>query len=347
MASSYTLQDLADELGANVQGDSAYLIHSLATLQSAGAGQLAFVANAKYQKYLKGTLAGAVIISPAEVGLFSGNAIVTENPYLAYAQLSQKFSAPQLSYVGISPTASVADDIQLNGEVTISPGACIARGVVLEDSVFIGPNVVIGENCHIGRGTVLNANVTLYADTHLGESCIVHSGAVLGADGFGYANDKGEWVKIAQLGGVRIGDQVEIGACTTVDRGALEHTVIHSGVILDNQIQIAHNVEIGENTAIAGCTAVAGSTKIGQRCTIAGACGITGHLEIADDVHVTAMTLVTKSIKDPGAYSSGTGFMPYRPWKKNVVRFRQLDELARRLKSVENRIDEIKGSEKT
>ena len=341
---SFTLQQLADELGAAIQGYKECVIHSLGTLQSAAVGQLAFIANANYRKYLETTAASAVIISPDDQAFYAGNAIISSDPYLAYARLSQLFSRPLDNNQGVSQHAIIDPTAIIPDSANVSAGAVVSKGVVLAEHVEVGPNPVVGPDCRIGANTRLEANVTLYADVHLGECCLVHSGAVIGADGFGFAKEKDCWVKIAQLGGVRIGDNVEVGAGTTIDRGALEHTVIENGVILDNQIQIAHNVRIGENSAIAGCTAVAGSTRIGDRCTIAGACGITGHLEIADDVHITAMTLVTKSISKPGAYSSGTGFMPHTSWKKNVVRFRKLDELARRLKSVEDRIEEIKGS---
>lgn len=340
----YRLSELAAEISGSVQGDPEYLIASMGTLQSANPEQLTFIANPKYQQFLASTMAGAVILSPREAENFSGNAIVVDSPYLAYAKLSRLFSKAVSTPVGISDSASI------NRDASISDSACVAEGVVVAanssigDNVILGANVVIGENCSIGANTQVQPNVTLYSDVQIGEGCLIHSGAVIGADGFGFANESGKWVKIAQLGGVRIGDNVEVGAGTTIDRGALEHTVIEDGVILDNQIQIAHNVYIGKNSAIAGCTAVAGSTKIGDHCTIAGACGITGHLTIASGTHITAMTLVTKSINEPGAYSSGTGMLDHQSWKKSVVRFRQLDDIARRLKLLEEKVSEIKGS---
>lgn len=339
----YSLQFIADFLSAELQGDPDYVIHAVATLQCAKSKDLSFIANSKYQKYLSGTAAGAVIISPVERSVYSGNALIVDNPYLAYAKVTHLFSREMSSQTHlIDLSAVVASSASIAESVAVSAGVVIGERVVIGDNANIGANTVIGDDCVIGPETVLAANVTLYSDVQLGKNCLVHSGAVLGADGFGFANDRGVWEKIAQLGGVRIGDRVEIGACTTIDRGALENTVISDGVILDNQIQIAHNVFLGENSAIAGCTAVAGSTKIGARCTIAGACGITGHLDIAPDTHITAMSLITKSITEPGVYSSGTGMLPHKKWKKNVVRFRQLDELARRIKTVEEQITEIK-----
>jgi UDP-3-O-[3-hydroxymyristoyl] glucosamine N-acyltransferase len=202
---------------------------------------------------------------------------------------------------------------------------------------------VVGARSNVGDHTSLAANVTLYHDVEVGVCCIIHGGAVIGADGFGFAKDGFGWVKIAQLGGVTIGDHVEVGAGTTIDRGALDNTLIGYGVKLDNQVQIAHNVELGDYTAIAGCTAIAGSTKLGKHCAIAGACGITGHLTLADGVHVTAMSLVTHSISEPGAYSSGTGLDKNQKWRRNATRFKQLDQMAKRLKQLEFEIAQLKA----
>lgn len=340
----YRLSELASKVSGYVQGDAAYIVDSIATLQSAGKQQLAFIANPHYRKYLATTHAGAVLVSEQDLAHFSGNAIVCANPYLAYAQLSSYFLRQIAPNPGVDPSASVHPNAMVDPSASIAANVVIAADVVIEADVVIGANVVIAEGCKIGRGSRLNANVTCYSDVSIGNNCLIHSGAVLGADGFGFANEKGDWIKIAQLGGVRIGNAVEVGAGTTIDRGAIEDTVIEDGVILDNQIQIAHNVVIGEKTAIAGCTAIAGSTKIGDRCTIAGACGVTGHLEIAANTHITAMSLVTKSITEPGAYSSGTGMLPSKAWKKSVVRFRQLDDIAKRLKSLEEQLTNIKGS---
>lgn len=340
----YTLAELAALLQADLKGDAAYTVSGLASLEQAGPNHLAFLANSRYAKQLATTHAGVVIVAPEEAALVQGNALVIANPYLAYARVSQLFDAVSSVAPGIHPSAVVTEGAVIHPSAAIAAGVVVGAGCEIGESVILEANVVLGAGCKIGAHTRLQANVTCYHDVWIGDDCLIHSGAVLGADGFGFAPSADGWVKIAQLGGVRIGHRVEIGACTTIDRGALEHTEIGDGVILDNQIQIAHNVKIGKNSAIAGCTAVAGSTKIGDRCTIAGACGITGHLELADGVHITAMSLVTKSITTPGAYSSGTGLMPSGQWKKNVVRFRQLDELARRLKSVEEQVKEIKGS---
>lgn len=340
----FTVREIAEFLAAEFEGEGDLVIEGLATLSAAQSGQLSFIANTRYQKYLSSCNASAVIVSVQDRPYFPGTAIISDNPYLGYARVSQLFANSHSFGTGIAPSAVIDASAQVANSAVIAAGVVIGPNTQVEENVSIGPNTVLGSDCYIGAGTRLAANVTLYDDVRLGQGCLIHSGAVIGADGFGFANERGEWVKIAQLGGVRIGNRVEVGACTTIDRGALEHTTIADGVILDNQIQIAHNVQIGKNSAIAGCTAVAGSTKIGDHCTIAGACGITGHLEIADGTHVTAMSLISKSITEPGAYSSGTGMMPHKQWKKNVVRFRQLDDLARRVKSIEDSIIGIKGS---
>lgn len=341
---SYTLEYIAGFLSAELQGDKNVVVNSLASLDSATSEQLSFISNKRYRKQLASTTAGAVLLSPEDFHCFSGNAVVCDDPYLAYAQISQLFDSAELRAVGICDSASVHPSVVVAATAYIAEGARVAAGCVIADDVVIGANTVVGANCHVRKGTVIQANVTLYHNVSVGEGCLIHSGSVIGADGFGFAKSGDGWFKIAQLGGVVIGDNVEVGACTTIDRGALDDTIIDSGVILDNQIQIAHNVHVGKNTAIAACTAVAGSTRIGAQCTIAGACGITGHVTIADGTHITAMSIVTKSIVEAGVYSSGTGMMPNKQWKKNVVRFRQLDDLARRIKSIEDEIVEIKGS---
>lgn len=334
----FTLQEISEYLSAELIGNPDCKVVSIATLQNASKEQIAFISNTKYQRYLTESQAAAIIMTRELAEGFDGNVIVMDDPYLGYAKLSRLFERKREFAGSIHINAIIHPTAKISDGVTLAAGVVIGADAEIQADVIIGENTVVGQGCSIGKGTIIKPNVTLYDDVSIGSDSLIHSGAVLGSDGFGFANDGEKWIKIAQLGGVRIGSNVEIGACTTIDRGALENTVIGDGVILDNQIQIAHNVRIGKNTAIAGCTAVAGSTKIGDRCTIAGACGITGHLEIADGTHITAMTLVSKSINKPGAYSSGTGMMPHKQWKKNVVRFKQLDDIARRLKSIEEKI---------
>lgn len=340
----FTLIEIANFLSSDFVGDGEQTLSSLATLQAASAGELSFIANKSYQKFLASTEASAVILSADDLEHYSGNAIVSDNPYLAYAKVSQLFAYNPEQTLGVSPLASVDPSTSVSSSASIAPGVSIAENCEIGERVIIGENTVIGANCVIAAGTVIKPNVTIYHGVTIGENCLIHSAVVLGSDGFGFAPDGKEWVKIAQLGGVSIKDNVEIGAGTTIDRGALDDTVIGKGAILDNLIQIAHNVHIGENTAIAGCTAIAGSTKVGAHCTIAGACGVAGHVTIADGTHITGMSMITKSISEPGVYSSGTGMLPHKAWQKNVIRFRQLDDMARRVKSIEDKITEIKGS---
>ena len=332
----YTLGALAQHLGATLQGgDPATDIVALATLSSAGAGELSFFANPRYLQQLRQTSAEAVLIRPEQAGDCPVAALIVDDPYLAFARASQLFDWRRPVVPGIHHTAVIAETAQLAPDVEIGPQVVVGENVEIASGVCIGAGTVIGRDCRIGPNSRLEANVTLYPGVRLGKQVLIHSGAVLGSDGFGFARSDQGWEKICQLGGVVVGDRVEIGAGVTIDRGALDDTRIEAGVKLDNQIQIAHNVVVGRDTAIAGCTAVAGSTRIGERCTIAGMAGITGHLEIANDTHVTAMTLVSKSITRPGAYSSGTGLEPHQQWKRNVVRFRQLDDLARRVRRLE------------
>ncbi len=339
----YTLAELADLLDVTVMGDPDIVISGLATLASAGAGQLSFLANPKYHKALESTAADAVIVAPAMVDVCPCNSLVSDNPYVSYARASQLFAQAGVTQGGIHPSAVVSQTATIDASATIGANVSIADNVVIGANTVIGPGCVIGHDSVLGTNCLLHANVSIYHGIHIGNRVTIHSAAVIGADGFGFApspdRQKGGWIKIAQLGGVRIGNDVEIGAGTTIDRGALDDTIIGDRVILDNQVQIAHNVELGHNTAIAGCTAIAGSTKIGSNCTIAGGVGIVGHLTIADRVHVTAMSLITKSIGSPGSYSSGTGMMDSRHWRKNAVRFSQLDDLAKRLTELEKKRD--------
>lgn len=339
----FTLQELAQLLGAQVLGDGGCLVEGLATLDEAQEGQLSFFANPRYLDQLKGTQASAVLVADEFSQHAPCNALVLDNPYLGYAKVSSLFDSTPAVSAGFAAGVSVAPSAVIDASAQLAANVVVGEGTIIGKNVFVGPNTVIGRNCRLAAGVRLNANVTLYDDIKIGQNSLIHSGAIIGADGFGFAPDSGRWEKIHQLGGVTIGQDVEVGACTTIDRGALSDTIIEDGVKLDNQIQIAHNVVIGESTAIAGCTAVAGSTKIGPRCTIAGAVGITGHLDIAAGTHVTAMSLVSKSIGQAGAYSSGTGQMPYKQWKRSVVRFRQLDDLAKRLKSLEEKIEKSEG----
>lgn len=339
-SNQYTLAELAKMIDATVQGDGSVVVSGIATLQSATANELSFLANPAYEKYLEGTKAGAVIVNAKMLDKCSEqmNALVHANPYLAYAQLSHLWDKQVQSNsaeFSVHPKAVVAESADIKSQVNIAAGAVIGERVSIASGVSIGANTVIGDDCVIGADTRISSNVAIYHGVSIGKTCVIHAGVVIGSDGFGFAPVNGGWLKISQLGGVVIGDEVEIGANTTIDRGALDDTVIEKGVILDNQIQVAHNVRIGQNTAIAACSAIAGSTVIGKNCIIGGASGIAGHLTITDGVHITAMTMVIKSLNEPGVYSSGTGVQPNAKWRKSIARLRQLDKMADRIKRLE------------
>ena len=334
----FTLAQLAERLNASLSGDANLVVTGLAALQDAGADQLSFLANPQYRKYLASTRAGAVLLTPADAEAFTGNALIVANPYLAYGQLSHLFDRKPIASAGIHPSAIIAADAQIDPCASIGPGVVVESGVRIAAGVTPRAHCVIGARSQIGEGGWLAPRVTLYHDVCIGRRVVIQSGAVIGGEGFGFANEKGVWQKIAQIGGVSIGDDVEIGANTTIDRGALADTIIGNGVKLDNQIMIAHNVQIGDHTAMAGCVGISGSTKIGKHCMIAGGVGMVGHIEVCDHVFVTGMTMVTRSITEPGAYSSGTAMQPAAEWKKSVARLRQLDDMARRLQQVEKRL---------
>lgn len=344
----YKLSELAAYINGQLSGNPDVAVTGLATLEDAQQDRLSFFANPRYLKQLKASDAGAVLVHASAAEHVKHNAIIVDDPYLAYARLSQLFDWRDAIQPGICLTATVDAAAQIDSSAQVCAQAVVGPDVVVHAGVYIAPHVVIGRGCRIGKDSRIEAGVVLYPDVIIGERVIIHSGSVLGADGFGFARHQQQWVKICQLGGVRIGDDVEIGAGVTIDRGALSPTRIEKGVKLDNQIQVAHNVVIGEHSAIAGCTGIAGSTRIGKRCTLAGMVGVTGHLTLADDTHVTAMSLVSKSIDKPGTYSSGTGLEPHQQWKRNVVRFRQLNDLAKRVSSLEQtRAEDINKVNKT
>ena len=345
-AKEFTLGQLATRLGAILKGDSELLITGLATLQDAGAGQLSFLANAQYRKYLADTQAAAVLLTEADAEGFPGNALIVANPYLAYAELSHAFDRKPQGVVGVHPSALVAADASIDPTASVGAYAVIESGAQIAAGVTISAHCFVGARSVIGEGGWLAPRVTLYHDVRIGRNVVIQSGAVIGGEGFGFANEKGVWQKIAQIGGVLIGDNVEIGANTTVDRGALSDTVLGNGVKLDNQIMIAHNVQVGDNTAMAGCVGISGSTKIGKNCMIAGGVGMVGHIEVCDGVFVTGMTMVTRSITEPGSYSSGTAMQPANEWRKSAARIRQLDDMAKRLQQLEKQLAAVTSNGK-
>ncbi len=306
-------------------------VQGVGTLARAQAGQLAFLANSKYRSQLTDAQASVVVMRAEDATGHAGTALIARDPYAAFAKISALFEPRPLRPAGVHASADIAPDAHVASTAHIGAFVSIGARSRIEAGAVIGPGCVIGDDCVVGAGCELVARVTLVTRVRLGQRVVVHPGAVLGAAGFGLAMEAGRWLNVPQLGGVVIGDDCEIGANTTIDRGAIDDTVLEEDVRLDNQIQIGHNVHIGAHTAMAGCAAVAGSAKIGRNCLIGGAAGILGHLEICDKVMITAMSLVTHSIREPGEYSSGTPLMDNRSWRKNAARFKQLDALARRL----------------
>ena len=339
------LHQLAEITGSELLGDPNCEINGVASIENASSGELSFVHAKKYQTFLATTKASAIILSKEIQDDFSGNRLVNNDPYLAYAKVVNSLFPLEQQTRGIHPTAFVHESANIAQGVSIGAHVSIAEGCKIGADVTIESGCCIANNCTIGEGSELRANVSLYENTQLGQRCLIHSGAVLGADGFGFApQEDGKWYKISQIGNVVLGNDVEVGANTCIDCAALGSTIIEDGVKLDNLIQIGHNVSIGENTAIAAHTAVAGSVTIGKRCRIAGAVAIAGHLEIADDVTVTGTTMVSHSIRKAGVYSSGLIMDDYQSWRKNVARFRKLDELFRKVLKLEKHIN--KGQNK-
>ncbi|WP_375162888.1 UDP-3-O-(3-hydroxymyristoyl)glucosamine N-acyltransferase [Pseudomonas sp. LS44] len=336
---TFTLGQLAERLDATLRGDPEKVIGGLATLQEAEPHQLSFLANPQYRKYLAVTKAGAVLLAPTDADAYAGDALLVANPYLAYAQLSHLFDRkPQATAGQVHPTAVIAADAVVDPAASVGAYAVIESGAQIASGTTIGAHCFIGARTIIGEGGWLAPRVTLFHDVKIGKRVVIQSGAVIGGEGFGFANEKGIWQKIAQIGGVTLGDDVEVGSNTTIDRGALADTLIGNGVKLDNQIMIAHNVQVGDHTAMAACVGISGSTKIGKHCMLAGGVGLVGHIDICDGVFITGMTMVTRSITEPGAYSSGTAMQPAAEWKKSVARIRQLDDMARRLQQMEKRL---------
>lgn len=333
-----TLAELADKLGAELRGEGSVEVHSLAGMGKAEEGQITFLSDSKYRKLLAECKASAVMLREGDVEYYQGNALIVKDPYLSFALVAQLLDTTPAAATEIAVSAYVDPTAVLGNNVAIGHNAVIEAGARIGDNVQIGAGCFIGKDAEIGAGTKLWANVTIYHRVVLGEQCLVQSGTVIGSDGFGYANDKGEWVKIPQLGTVRIGNRVEIGGCTTIDRGALDDTIIEDNVIIDNQMQIAHNVQIGYGTAMAGGTIVAGSTKIGKYCIIGGASVLNGHIEIADGVTITGMGMVMRSIEEKGVYSSGIPLQPNKEWRKTAARTMKIDEMNKRLKAVEKKL---------
>ncbi|CDH21107.1 UDP-3-O-(3-hydroxymyristoyl)glucosamine N-acyltransferase [Xenorhabdus bovienii] len=336
---SIRLADLAQQLNAQLHGDGDIVITSIAPMYSANSEQITFLSDSRYTDKLAECQAAAVVLRESDLTHCKVAALVVDNPYLAYARMAQIMDTTPQPAQDIHPSAVIFSEVQLGKNVAVGANAVVESGVVLGDNVIVGAGCFIGKNTRIGAGTRLWANVSVYHNVEIGEQCLIQSGTVIGSDGFGYANDRGNWIKIPQLGSVIIGDRVEIGASTTIDRGALDNTVIGNGVIIDNQCQIAHNVIIGDNTAVAGGTTMAGSLKIGRYCMIGGASVINGHIEICDKVTVTGMGMVMRPITEPGVYSSGIPLQPNKVWRKTAALVMNINEMNKRLKSVERQLE--------
>lgn len=335
---SYTLAEIVGRFGGELLGDDTTQIRQVAELQVARPDEIGFVANDKYLSQLATSQAGAVILRHDAAHATSLPRILTDNPYLYFARVSSLLNPSPKLAAGVHPAAVVAKSAQLAEDVCIAAGVVIGENVVIGAGTCVGANTVIGDNTRIGKDCTLHALVTIYHDCVIGDRVMLHSSCVIGADGFGFAPDQSRWEKIPQIGRALIGNDVEIGAGTTVDRGALGDTVIEEGVKLDNQIQIAHNVFIGAHTAIAACTGIAGSAKIGRHCTIGGAAMIAGHIDIADGTRISTNTLITKSLKVPGTYTSALPFSEHDVWLRNAVHLRKLDQSLSHIKTLEARI---------
>jgi UDP-3-O-[3-hydroxymyristoyl] glucosamine N-acyltransferase len=335
MTKQYTLAEIAQLTGAQVQGDATHKIDGVASLISATSSKLCFIMSPKYLGLLADSKAGAVVISPALATQCSVSALVVKNPHLAFTRAAKLFVKENTIPVGVHKSVIVGDNCIVPKTVRIAPGVVLGNNVQLGERVIIGANSVVGDDCQIGANTQLKANVTIYHDVSIGHDCLIQSGTVIGSDGFGNVKDGAQWVSIPQLGTVRIGNNVEIGANSTVDRGALDDTIIADGVRLDNLVQVAHNVQLGENTAMAAQSGVAGSAVVGKNCLVSGNVTINGHVTICDNVVFTGRAMVTNSIDAPGVYSSGTGIFKNLEWRKIVARLRNLDKLARTVVKLE------------
>lgn len=339
---AFRLAELAEQVGGTLRGNADLAIQSISALANATEQQITFISNIKYRPQLVDSQAGAIIVSEADVEFcrVDQNLIIVANPYLAYALLAQYMDSTPKAANGVDSSAVISSEAKLGKNVSVGANAVIESGVEIGDEAVIGAGCFIGKNSKIGARTQLWANVSIYHNVKIGDDCLIQSSAVIGSDGFGYANDKGQWIKIPQTGGVIIGNRVEIGACTCIDRGALDPTVIEDNVIIDNLCQIAHNVHIGYGTAVAGGVIMAGSLKVGRFCQIGGASVINGHMEICDGAVITGMGMVMRPITEKGIYSSGIPLQTNKEWRKTAALVMNIDDMNKRLKTLEKRFNE-------
>ncbi len=339
---SFTLEHLAELTDSDVKGDNNLKINNVATLEAASKGDISFISNPKYKKMLNTSNASAIILSPSMAEVYSGNALINNDPYLTFAKVVNIFYEGKTKQASIHPSAVISKNAVIGESVTIGSNAVIESNVQIKNGVIVGANSSIGENSVLHENVVVYPNVSIYSETIIGANSIIHSGAVIGADGFGFAPQKDKsWYKILQVGNVVIGADVEVGAGSTIDRAAMGSTEIGNGVKIDNQIQIAHNVKIGDHSVFAAGTLIAGSTIIGKYCQVAGGVAIAGHLQIADNVIITGKTMVIKSIKKSGVYSSGLAADESKKWRRNAIRFNQLDDMAKTIKQLESKLKQL------
>jgi UDP-3-O-[3-hydroxymyristoyl] glucosamine N-acyltransferase len=335
---AFTLAEIAARFGGRVVGEPQVLIRQVGTLERAGEGQIAFLANPRYRARLQASRAAAVIVDADAESLTAAPRIVCDNPYAYFAHVSQLLNPAAAVVPGVQPGAHVAPGAHVDPGARVDPGATVEAGARLAAGCWIGAGSFVGQGVQLGEGCRLFPSVVIYPGCRLGARVVLHSGVVIGADGFGIAREAGRWVKIPQIGGVVIGDDVEIGANTTIDRGAIEDTVIEEGVKLDNQIQIGHNCRVGAHTAMAGCAALAGSAVVGRRCTIGAGSVVLGHLSVCDDTQVSADTVITRSIRKPGTYTGHFPFDAHGAWARNTALVRHLAELAERVRRLEQQL---------
>jgi UDP-3-O-[3-hydroxymyristoyl] glucosamine N-acyltransferase len=344
---AYTLAEIVARFGGRVLGDAQVEITQVATLELADSSQISFLTNSRYRAQLADTKAGALILGEADAEATALPRIISANPYAYFAKVSALLNRLPAIVPGVHPSAVIGAGALIDPTASVAAMAVVGAGAIVGAHSVIGEGSFIGDNVVVGRHVRLYPRVVIYHDCVIGDNLIAHSGVVIGADGFGIAMDEGRWIKIPQIGRVVIGNDVEIGANTTIDRGALDDTVIEEGVKLDNQIQIAHNVRVGAHTAIAGCVGIAGSTTIGKYCQIGGSAGILGHLKIADNVVIASFTLIGKSISEAGSYAAIFPFGKTEDWRKNAVHLRHLDEMAKRIKILEQKLlkqESLKGN---
>ena len=339
-----TVKTLALLVDGEIVGNPDRRINNVANLTTAGEGDISFLNSDRYADSLGDTDASAVLVRDEKLKTRQATLIVVKNPYLAYAKVAAYLAEEADRPKGVHASAVVHETALVHNTAYIGPNVCIEAGAVIEEGVYIAANVFIGKQVKIGKKTTINANVVVYAHTEIGHDVLLHGGCVLGADGFGFANDEGRWVKIPQLGRLIIGNDVEIGANSTIDRGAIDNTIIHDGVKIDNLVHIGHNAEVGDHTAMAAFVGISGSTRIGKYCTLGGASGYNGHINIVDNVHVGAMGMVTKSLTKSGSYASGIPAEETSKWRRNVARFRQIEKLEKRIIALESELKLIKGS---